>query len=135
MPSGGDDVLRADAFAAPVPIGQNADAAAAGRSIGTLFVAWLVLSYVLKQRWAGAVLADERNARIDLAASQWGRGATAPCVIAIAIAVLLGFSDTTRLQAFSHAEHLVVQGSHAEPLDEFSKMEAFLAAHFAQACQ
>ena len=32
------------------------------------------------------------------------------------------------------AEHLVVQGGHAEPLDEFPKIEAFLRTHFAEAC-
>src|SRR5690606_36227847 len=45
-------VLKADVFHLPVPIGHNPDASAAGRSIGTLFVAWYVLSHVLKQRWA-----------------------------------------------------------------------------------
>ena len=36
---------------------------------------------------------------------------------------------------FGHvAEHLVVQGGHAEPLDEFPKIEAFLRTHFAEAC-
>ena len=34
-----------------------------------------------------------------------------------------------------HSEHLVVQGGHGEPLDEFPKMEAFLEAHFKQACE
>lgn len=34
-----------------------------------------------------------------------------------------------------HAEHLVVQGGHSEPLDEFPKMEAFLDRHFRQACR
>ncbi len=34
-----------------------------------------------------------------------------------------------------HAEHLVVAGGHAEPLDEFPKMEAFLDTHFKQACR
>ena len=43
-----------------------------------------------------------------------------------------------RLKAhgFRHpAEHLVVQGGHSEPLDEFPKMEAFLEANFAAACR
>lgn len=42
-----------------------------------------------------------------------------------------------RLQARGfrhHAEHLVVQGGHAEPLDEFPKMEAFLETRFKKAC-
>jgi hypothetical protein len=71
-----------------------------GRRIGTLFIAWLVLARVLKQRWAGKVLADERDAQIELTASQWGRGATA--FVVIGIAVMLGFSDTERLQQFSY---------------------------------
>lgn len=93
-------LLDADVFLPQVPIGQNPDAAAAGERIGTLFAAWLVLAYVLKERWAGKVLADERDTRIELVASQWGRGATAFSVIAIAL--LLGFSDTERLREFSY---------------------------------
>ena len=93
-------LLKADVFLPQVPIGQNPDAGAAGRGIGTLFVAWLVLAYVLKQRWAGKVLEDERDTRIELVASQWGRAATAFCIIGIA--VLLGFSDTDRLREFSY---------------------------------
>jgi pimeloyl-ACP methyl ester carboxylesterase len=34
-----------------------------------------------------------------------------------------------------HAEHLVVRGGHAEPLDEFPSMEAFLESRFKQACR
>ena len=33
------------------------------------------------------------------------------------------------------AEHLVVEGGHAEPLDEFPRMEAFLQANFAGTCR
>ena len=93
-------LLKAHVFLPQVPIGQNPDTNAAGRSIGTLFTAWLVLAYVLKQRWAGKVLADERDTQIELIASQWGRGATAFGIIGIA--VLLGFSDTERLREFSY---------------------------------
>lgn len=92
-------LMKAHVFLPQVPIGHNPDAAAAGKSIGTLFVAWVVLAHVLKQRWAGKVLADERDAQIELAASQWGRCATVFAVIGIAL--LLGFSDTERLQQFS----------------------------------
>jgi len=93
-------LINADAFLLQVPIGQNPDAGAVGRHIGTLFVAWLVLAHVLKQRWSGKVLADERDARIELAASQWARFTTASCVIGIAL--MLGFSDTDRLREFSY---------------------------------
>jgi hypothetical protein len=93
-------LLGKRAFLPQVPIQHNPDAGAAGRSIGMLFVAWVVLSHVLKQRWAGKVVADERDARIALVAGQWARCATAACVVGIA--VLLGFSDTDRLRGFSY---------------------------------
>ena len=93
-------LLQADVFLAQVPISRNPEAGAAGQTIGTLFVAWLVLAAVLKQRWAGKVLADERDVQIELIASQWGRGATAVCITGIA--VLLGFTDTDRLRDFSY---------------------------------
>ena len=93
-------LLGMRAFLPQLPIQHNPDAAATGRSIGMLFVAWVVLSHVLKQRWAGMVVADERDARIALVAGQWARCATIVCVVGIA--VLLGFSDTDRLRGFSY---------------------------------
>lgn len=93
-------VLKAHLFLPQLPIQRNPEIGAASQSIGTLFVAWLVLAQVLKQRWAGRVQADERDARIELVAGQWARYAAAGGVIAIA--VLLGFSDTDRLRDFSY---------------------------------
>lgn len=93
-------LLNADAFQPQLPIGRNPEAGAAGKHIGTLFVAWLVLAWALKQRWAGKVLTDERDLQIELRASEWGRGATAFCVVGIA--VMLGFSDAERLREFSY---------------------------------
>lgn len=93
-------LLDADVFRSPLPIHRNPEAGAIGGHVGTLFVAWLVLSSVLAQRWAGKVVADERDAQIERVAGQWGRGATTACIIGIAL--LLGFSDTDRLQQFSY---------------------------------
>ena len=93
-------VLKADLFLPQLPIHRNPEIGAAGKSIGTLFVAWLVLSHVLRQRWSGRVLADERDARIEAVACEWGRWATVACVIGIA--VLLGFSETARLRELSY---------------------------------
>ena len=93
-------VLKAEMFLPQLPIHRNPEIGAAGKSIGTLFVAWLVLAHVLKQRWAGRVQADERDARIELVAGQWARAAAAGGVVVIA--VLLGFSDTERLREFSY---------------------------------
>ena len=93
-------LLKAHVFLPQVPLGRNPEAGAVGRHIGTLFVAWLVLANMLKWRWSGSVLSDERDARIELIASEWARCATAAVVIGIA--VMLGFSDTERLQQFSY---------------------------------
>ena len=87
-------------FAAQMSIRENPDAADAARSIGMLFVAWAVLAYVLNQRWAGTVIADERDRDIEKRASSWGRAASTALVIAIA--VMLGFSPTNRLQTLSY---------------------------------
>lgn len=41
-----------------------------------------------------------------------------------------------RRHGFAHvAEHVAVEGGHAEPLDEFPRIEAFLERNFAQACR
>ncbi len=93
-------VVSLDAFAAPLPIQHNPDANAAGSGVGTLFVAWVVLAYVLKQRWKGSVLSDERDLRIEQVSGCWGRGATIVAVVGVAL--MLGFSPTERLQAFSY---------------------------------
>jgi len=41
-----------------------------------------------------------------------------------------------RAHGFAHAaEHIVVEGGHNEPLDEFPRIEAFLEANFARTCR
>lgn len=102
-------LLKARVFMTDVPIAADPDARAAGRSIGMLFVAWLVLAQVLKRRWAGRVLEDERDARIALVAGQWGRGATTFCLVGLAL--LFGFSDAAWLHAFTYpyVAHLLMQ--------------------------
>lgn len=92
--------LTADAFTAPVPIQRNPEAGIAGRNVNTLFIVWVVLAHVLRQRWKGTVLADERDRRIEQVSGGWGRGAT--IVAIVGIAVMLGFSPTARLQQFSY---------------------------------
>ena len=91
---------KAQVFNLPVPIYENVDAGRAGRSIGTLFVAWLVLAEVLKHRWSATVQLDERDRQIEQKASTWGRCTSA--FVIIAIAVFLGFSPTARLQQLSY---------------------------------
>lgn len=103
-------LLHADAFRPELPIFRNAEAGAVGQRIGTLFVAWVVLAYVLKQRWAGKVLTDERDVQIERIANTWGRCATAICIVVLA--VMLGFSDTARLREFSYPfiAHMLMLG-------------------------
>lgn len=99
--------LKAPAFIAAVPINENPAAGAAGRGIGSMLIAWLVLAYALKQRWHGLIESDERDRQIAQIASLWGRNATTFAVIVLA--VLLGFSPTARLQVygFSYFAHVL----------------------------
>jgi hypothetical protein len=80
-------------FNVAVPIYENIDAGRSGRNIGMLFVAWLVLAKT-------EVQFDERDRQIEHRASSWGRGASTAAIIAVAL--LLGFSPTARLQLFSY---------------------------------
>lgn len=75
---------------------NNPEAAAVGRHLVLLLVAWAVLSSVLSSRWKSAVEEDERDREIAAKASGWGRGALTVCVIGIA--VMLAFSPARKLQ-------------------------------------
>ena len=90
----------ADGFGSPVPIQQNPEAGVVGRSVGGLFVAWLTLSHVLRGRWSGKVQTDERDRKIALRASQWGRGATT--LVVFGVAAVLGFGEPERLATWSY---------------------------------
>lgn len=80
--------------AAAIP--RNPDAAAVGRNLVMLLIAWAILSNVLASRWKGAVDADERDREIAARAAGWGRGALIFCIIGIA--VMLVFSPAHRLE-------------------------------------
>ena len=79
---------------------DNPEAAAVGRNLVLLLVAWSVLSGVMASRWKGAVEEDERDREIARQAAGWGRGALIVCVIGIAL--LLGFSRPQKLQWATH---------------------------------
>lgn len=100
--------VAGDAFTAQVPVSSNPRAIEAGYRIAMLFVAWVVLAWVLRQRWKGAILEDERDRSIQRVASGWGRMATVFLVAGLAL--MLAFSPADRLQAFSYPfmAHLLV---------------------------
>ncbi len=92
-------LAKAQAFqGAPVPL--NPEAAAIGRNLVLLLVAWAVLSGIVAARWKGEVQEDERDREIARLAGGWGRGALVVCVVGIA--VMLTFSPADRLQWASH---------------------------------
>lgn len=78
------------------PIFENPDAAAVGRNLVLLLVAWAVLSGVMASRWKGEVEEDERDREIAVRAAGWGRGALMFCVIGIAL--MLAFSPAEKLR-------------------------------------
>src|SRR6185312_7075945 len=81
-------------------IPRNPDAAAVGRNLVLLLIAWSVLSAVIASRWKGEVEEDERDREIERRGSGWGRGALTFAVIGIA--VMLAFSPDAKLQWATH---------------------------------
>lgn len=79
---------------------DSPDANRIGRNLVLLLIAWTVLSNVLKSRWQGAVEEDERDRQIQSHSRQWGYGALATYVIALAL--MVGFSPADRLQWATH---------------------------------
>lgn len=78
---------------------DNPAAAAVGRNLVLLMVAWMILSQVLGSRWKG-VQEDERDREIERQAAAWGRGALSFCLVGLA--VTLAFSPAERLQWATH---------------------------------
>jgi hypothetical protein len=70
-------------------LAHDPDAAAVGRNLVMLLIAWAILSNVLASRWKGAVEADERDREISAKAAGWGHGALIFSIVGIA--VMLGF--------------------------------------------
>lgn len=77
------------------PLQEDPHAAAIGRNLVMLLIAWLVITGVLASRWKGIPELDERDREIAAKASEWGRGALIFSIIGIAIT--LGFSPVDRL--------------------------------------
>lgn len=88
-------ITHVGAFQGP-PLWQNPDAQRVGRTIALMVIAWVILFAVLRQRWHGRVQEDERDREIEARASEWARVALS--VLAIALAVLLGFTPSERLE-------------------------------------
>lgn len=66
-----------------------------GRNIVLLLITWAVIAQVLRWRWQGRVLEDERDRDIEVRAAGWARGALVFCVIGLA--VMFGFTPAARL--------------------------------------
>jgi hypothetical protein len=88
--------LRLPLFAVPGPIWANPDAAAAGRTVAMLMVAWAIVSSVLAGLWRDRVSSDERDRQIEARAG--GRARLLLVLLLVALAVTLGFSPADRLQ-------------------------------------
>lgn len=66
-----------------------------GRNIVLLLVSWAVVAQVLRWRWKGRVLEDERDRDIAVRAATWGRCALVVGVMGVA--VMLGLTPAVRL--------------------------------------
>lgn len=67
-----------------------------GRNIVLLMITWAVIAQVLRWRWQGKVLEDERDRDIEVRATGWARIALVFCVIGLA--VMFGFTPAERLE-------------------------------------
>jgi len=69
---------------------------AVGRNVAMMFIAWIVVSWIMDQRLAGQVQEDERDREISRIANSWGSTALAFCVVGMA--VTLGLSPAEKLE-------------------------------------
>jgi len=115
-------LVHADVFAA-APWRENPEAAAVGRNLVLLLVAWSVLSGMLGARWKGRVQEDERDRDIEKQAAGWGRGALIACIVGLAL--MLAFSPPDRL---AWATHFMIAN-----LLVFALMWGWLCEYFATA--
>lgn len=81
-------------------IPHNPAAAAVGRNLVLLLVAWTVLAGVLAARWKGEVEDDERDRAIARHAGDWGRATLTVAIVGIA--VMLACSPPHKLQWATH---------------------------------
>jgi uncharacterized membrane protein YjfL (UPF0719 family) len=72
------------------------DVQAVARNLVLLVITWAIVSGLLRSRWKGRVLADERDRDIETLAAGWGRGALVAVVIGIAL--MLTFSPAEKLR-------------------------------------
>ncbi|MEP6897331.1 MAG: hypothetical protein ABI870_02260 [Rhodanobacter sp.] len=72
------------------------EAAAIGKHIGMLVVAWLIVMRVLRNRWRDAVEQDERDRMIQASASGWARWGLFTFMLAMAL--MFAFSPLDHLQ-------------------------------------
>ncbi|MDX2298886.1 MAG: hypothetical protein NW204_04100 [Xanthomonadaceae bacterium] len=77
------------------PVLHNVQARTVGNHVVMLFVAWLVISQLMKARWQDKVQEDERDREIARVAASWSSGALTFCVIGVA--VTLGLSPAEKM--------------------------------------
>lgn len=85
-------LLKADVIAGAT---DARDLGRIGRNIVLLLVTWAVISQVLRWRWKGKVLEDERDRDIEVRAAGWGRCALV--FVVIGLAAMFGLSPVERL--------------------------------------
>ncbi len=85
-------LAKADAIAGA---GDLRDLGRVGGNIVLLLIAWAVVGQLLRWRWKGQVLKDERDREIESSAVGWARFALV--LVVIGCALLLGFTAPERL--------------------------------------
>lgn len=86
-------LLKADVFAQASSV---ADLREVGRPIGVFLVGWVIFSALMRQRFGGRVVDDERDRAVEVAADTWSHGVLA--ITIVGLAVMFGLSPAARLQ-------------------------------------
>lgn len=107
------------------PVWHNVQARTVGNHVVMLFVAWLVISQVMKARWQDKVQEDERDREIARVAASWSSGALTFCVIGVAVTLGLSPAEKVAWATPPAIAHMLV----------FALLSAGLISHAAAAIQ
>lgn len=96
------------AFLGAQPVFDAPEAHQLGRVIAGIFIAWVIVSHLLRKRWANTVVADERDTQIALKTTQLSLYMLVCGLIAFAVG--LSANPIDRLQWLSYAliAHLII---------------------------
>lgn len=93
---------------ANVPIGKNPDAERFGRLLVAIFIAWAIVSQMLRKRWGSKVTHDERDSQIDLKSTKLSLYMMVCGMLAFAILLTANPLDRLQWLSFGLIAHILI---------------------------